>query len=39
MSYFAPYLNTEKPLVGDIGSIVGTHAGPGAVGIAYIKAI
>jgi DegV family protein with EDD domain len=28
----------EKPLVGDIGPVIGTHAGPGAIGVAWIPA-
>jgi DegV family protein with EDD domain len=38
MDFFSPYLNTHTAHLGDIGSIVGTHAGPGAVGLAYIEA-
>ncbi len=29
------YANLEDAVIGNIGSIVGTHAGPGAVGFAY----
>jgi DegV family protein with EDD domain len=29
---------TEKLLLGDIGPVIGTHAGPGAIGVAWIPA-
>jgi fatty acid-binding protein DegV len=29
---------TEKVLVGDVGPVIGTHAGPGAIGVAWIPA-
>src|SRR6202035_4262699 len=29
---------TEKLLVGDVGPVIGTHAGPGAIGVAWIPA-
>ena len=37
MGFFAPYLNDAEVFTGNIGCVVGTHAGPGAVGIAYIE--
>ena len=36
-AYVADLLKKREVHVQDIGSIVGTHAGPGAMGIAYIK--
>jgi DegV family protein with EDD domain len=27
---------TEKTLLGDVGPVIGTHAGPGAIGVAWI---
>lgn len=36
MEFFAPHVDTACAVIGNIGCIVGTHAGPGAVGIAYI---
>lgn len=36
MDFFKPYVKTEDILLSDIGSIVGTYAGPEAVGISYI---
>lgn len=36
MEFFMPQLETEDILISDIGSIVGTYAGPDAAGIAYI---
>jgi DegV family protein with EDD domain len=38
MEFFSAYVDTKSCVVGDIGSIVGTHAGPGATGIAYFAA-
>ncbi len=35
ISFFADRLDTEHALRSDIGAVVGTHAGPGAAGIAY----
>jgi fatty acid-binding protein DegV len=29
---------TEKTLLGDVGPVIGTHAGPGAIGVAWIPA-
>jgi DegV family protein with EDD domain len=29
---------TEKTLIGDVGPVIGTHAGPGAIGVAWIAA-
>jgi fatty acid-binding protein DegV len=29
---------TERVLFGDVGPVIGTHAGPGAVGVAWIPA-
>jgi DegV family protein with EDD domain len=29
---------TEKVLLGDVGPVIGTHAGPGAIGVAWIPA-
>jgi DegV family protein with EDD domain len=29
---------TEKALLGDVGPVIGTHAGPGAIGVAWIPA-
>jgi DegV family protein with EDD domain len=29
---------TEKLLLGDVGPVIGTHAGPGAIGVAWIPA-
>jgi DegV family protein with EDD domain len=29
---------TEKVLVGEVGPVIGTHAGPGAIGVAWIPA-
>jgi DegV family protein with EDD domain len=28
---------TAKPLVGDVGPVIGTHAGPGAIGVAWVE--
>lgn len=36
MEYMKPYLKTEDYILCNIGTVVGTHAGPGAMGIAYI---
>jgi len=36
MDFFTPHIKTDDILISDIGSIVGTYAGPDAVGIAYI---
>jgi DegV family protein with EDD domain len=36
METFSSVLNVEKALTSEIGSTVGTYAGPGAAGIAYI---
>lgn len=33
---FQDLVDLDRALVGDIGAVVGTHAGPGAAGIAYI---
>lgn len=35
MDHFIPVLNGAAICTGEIGSVVGTHAGPGAAGIAY----
>ena len=37
MEAFDPYLGETEVLTGNIGSVVGTHSGPGAVGVAYIE--
>jgi DegV family protein with EDD domain len=29
---------TEKVLLGDVGPVIGTHAGPGAIGVAWVPA-
>ncbi len=36
IDYFSSYIDPKSILRGVIGSIVGTHAGPGAFGVAYI---
>ncbi len=36
MDFFAPYIKTDDVITSDVGSVIGTHAGPGALGIAYI---
>lgn len=36
MDYLKPFVTTDDILIRNIGSVVGTHAGPGVVGIAYI---
>jgi DegV family protein with EDD domain len=36
MDYLKPYVGTDDIIIRNIGSVVGTHAGPGVVGIAYI---
>ncbi len=36
MDFFAPYVKTEDVITSDVGSVIGTHAGPGALGYAYI---
>lgn len=36
MDYLKPYVQTDDIIIRNIGSVVGTHAGPGVVGIAYI---
>ena len=36
MDFFAPHIKTEDLITSNLGSVIGTHAGPGAVGIAYI---
>lgn len=33
--YTTQNLHLEKPLIAPIGTVIGTHAGPGALGIAY----
>lgn len=37
-AYFTPLLGTDEVDCGGIGCIVGTHAGPGATGFAYVEA-
>lgn len=37
-SYFTPLIGTDRLVSGGIGCIVGTHAGPGATGFAYVEA-
>ncbi|MHB1315426.1 MAG: DegV family protein [Christensenellales bacterium] len=37
IDYFASEVGDAQVLTGNIGCIVGTHAGPGAVGVAYIE--
>ena len=36
ISYFSPHLPNRNFITGDLGCVIGTHAGPGAVGFAYI---
>ena len=36
IDYFKPFLETDDILICNIGSVVGTHTGPGVVGISYI---
>lgn len=36
--FFAPYLETDQIICCNVGSVVGTHTGPGDVAIAYIQA-
>ena len=36
LGYLDRNLHLPKPLVGQIGCVIGTHAGPGAFGAAYI---
>lgn len=36
MDYLKPHLKTDDFIVCNIGSVVGTHTGPGVVGISYI---
>lgn len=36
MEFFKPHIKTQDILISDIGSIVGTYAGPDAAGISYI---
>lgn len=36
MEYMKPYIKTEDFIICNIGTVVGTHAGPGAVGIGYV---
>lgn len=36
IEFFKPHIDTQDILISDIGSIVGTYAGPDAVGISYI---
>lgn len=36
MEYMTPYVDTKDFIICNIGSVVGTHAGPGVVGIAFI---
>lgn len=38
MEFFAQQVDVSTALIGDIGAVVGTHAGPGATGIAYFVA-
>ncbi len=35
--FFAPYVDEDNLIIENIGCVVGTHAGPGAVGIGYVK--
>lgn len=37
LDFFAPYVDTKNALICNIGCTIGTHAGPGAVGIGYIR--
>ena len=37
MRYVTNNLHLQKPLLFPIGPVIGTHAGPGAMGITYIK--
>lgn len=36
IEYMAPFVETKDFIVCNIGSVVGTHAGPGVVGVAFI---
>ena len=36
IEWFQPLIGSKDMLLGEIGSVVGTHAGPGAAGVAYI---
>ncbi len=38
MAFLLPLLETEHIFTGALGSVVGTHSGPGVVGLAYIQA-
>ena len=38
IAFFVPQLGSPQYFTGDIGAVVGTHAGPGAAGIAYFAA-
>ena len=38
MDLFAPFVKTDDVVTSDVGSVIGTHSGPGALGIAYIPA-
>lgn len=37
IAYFKPFLDTDNIMIGNIGSSVGAHTGPGVIGISYIK--
>lgn len=37
MRFVTQNLHMQKPLVSPIGAVIGTHAGPGACGIAYFR--
>ncbi len=36
MSLFEPYIRGAEVLTGDVGPVIGSHVGPGALGVAYI---
>ena len=36
-SFFAPHLQTDQVYTSNVGSVVGTHTGPGGIAIAYIQ--
>ena len=39
MTFFAPHLQPTQIYSGNVGSAIGTHTGPGVVGMAYISSL
>jgi EDD domain protein, DegV family len=36
IEFFRPYLETAEVITGNLGAVIGSHIGPGGIGVAYI---